>query len=177
MFYSGVQRPCLCMLNLHFTSTCLKGLSRHIRVTCDTTFQGGTLASLNHATWNPSQWKSGLILDSLCVCACAVALLCPMLPYALWRSDVNNIVFVTSNLDGLHFVTDLALFLSAHARIFFLCVFVSFLEMKKAVPSPSYKQTSMWINKHVWLVAGQSEQCSISFSVCFCLALAWGFCP
>lgn len=143
---------------------CLKGVSLHIGVTCDTILEALSLASLNHATWNPSPAKpapSRVVYGGPCVQG-ATALTprpCP--------SDVNNIVFVTFDFESVHFVTDLALFLSALASFF--CFL---LGDEESCAFSFNKQTAVWINKLKGSGCGPVRTvCSVSLSVC--LSCKW----
>lgn len=81
--------------------------------------------------------------------------------------DVNNILFVAFNFESVHFVTDLALFLSALAGFF-----VSLQEMKSACPFSSNKQTAVWINKPRGSGCGPVRTVH-SVRLCVCLSCKW----
>lgn len=180
--YFKLTSPLRC-LSLRFTGlVCMRQVSQsrgrnvfslfercvtaHWRVTSDTTITGLSLTCLNHATWNPSHAKT-----------CSVSTPCMVgLVYRGWPhlrpkpcpTHVNNIVFVTFNFESVHFVTDLALFLSANASFFFCFL----LGDEESCPFSSNKQTTVWINKLKGSGCGPvTTVCSVRLSVC--LSCKW----
>lgn len=105
-------------------------MSLHIGVTCDTTLEADSLASLNHATRNPSHAKTRSVLSRVwwALCTGATALPPAALPLRCKQHCVCHLQFRERPLcDRSRSVPVSACWL----------FFVPFQEMKKAVPSPS----------------------------------------
>lgn len=122
---------------------CLKGMSLQIGVTSGTIFSSIAPPEIWATRWRV--WRA----------------LCTASPQPS-PSDVNNIVFVTFDFESDHFVTDLVLFLSAHAGFF--CFL---LGDEESCPFAFNKQTAVWINKLKGSGCGPVRTvCSVSVSVC-----------